>query len=84
MAFALTSCEAGGAGAGMGLFFAAAGSLLSGILLRKVPALLNAHSCVPLCLVHGDGPAKLGCANRAAGRQHGDRAALSSIDVVER
>jgi len=75
-----TSCDAGGLGVGMGLFFAAVASLLSGVLLRSIAALVNVRICVLLYLVHGDGPAKLGCTSRVAGRQHGDRAALSSID----
>lgn len=74
-----TSCDAGGVGIGVGLFFAAAASLLFGTLLRSVAALVNARMRVLLYLVHGDGPAKLGCTSRTAGRQHGDRAALSSI-----
>lgn len=82
MVLASTTCDAGGAGAGMGLFFAAARSLLSGALFRNILVSVKGRRCAPAYLIHGEGPAKLGCANRATGRQHGNRAALSSIGVI--
>jgi hypothetical protein len=54
-------------------------SLFSVDLFRSgLPSDVNTRSCVPLSRVHRDRPAKLGYANCAV-RQHGDRAALSSM-----
>lgn len=58
--------------------FTAVGSVPSVDWLCNRPQEVNTRSCAAFGLVHGALRAKLGCAYRA-GRQHGDRAALSSM-----
>lgn len=70
------NCEAVGTAADPG--FVEVGSFPSVDWLYNDPRVVNMRSCVVAGLVHGARPVKLGCVNRA-GRQHGDRAALSSM-----
>lgn len=62
--------------------FVAIGSLPSVDWFCNRPYEVNMRSCVAFGLVHGARPAKLGWAYRA-GRQHGERAALSSMAACD-
>lgn len=76
---AAASCGSGGADAG--LVFAGGGFESLASFRRGPPPDVNTRSCCDPwpSLVHCVRPAKLGRAIRAAGRQHGERGALSSM-----
>lgn len=70
------NCEAVGTAVDPG--FVEVGSFPSVDWLYNDPLVVNMRSCVVAGLVHGARPAKLRWVN-CAGRQHGDRVALSSM-----